>query len=159
MSNEKIIDMINKHEENIKKYGFTIHVITDDDDNFVELHTHGILQNFGNLDLQIKFVPDLTLQKAYDIITEITSIISEDGSFREFDIVRLDIDELKIEYVFRIVQEKIIELGNDTTASRTLLRIIIPDENDLYPWEDKCNPYYKEQFTDKDRRINNYILN
>ena len=137
MSNEKIIDMINKHKENIKKYGFTIHVITDDDDNFVELHTHGILQNFGNLDLQI---------------------ISEDGSFREFDIVRLDIDELKIEYVFRIVQEEIIELGNDITASRTLLRIIIPDENDLYPWEDKCNPYYKEQFTDKDIIINNYIL-
>lgn len=148
--------MKKSQEELIKKandlllgeYGWCVHCIEDNDYNIIEYHTHGLLLIFGHIDLQILSVPDLPISKAYDIINSIVSSIIDDEKFTNDDEFTIKNDDTL--YKMKMV----LENGFD----RPLLRIIIPDENNLYPWDEGVNPYYELQFTGKDMKTNNYMV-
>ena len=148
MEKEREKELREKAQKAMEDFGWYIHCVQDNDGNYVEYHTHGLLATFGHIDLQIVSVPDLSYMKAYDILTSIISSIINKEKFTNND--TLTIEEEYTLYKMKMVMEK--------EFPRPLLRIIIPDENNLYPWDNGVNPYYKSQFDGEDVEINNYMM-
>lgn len=141
-------ELIKRANEAIDKYGWYVHGVEDNDGNIAEYHTHGLLMTFGQIDLQIIPVSDLPTPKVYDIITSVvSSIICGDKYTNDDEFTIRDDDTL---YKMKMVLENEFD--------RPLLRIIVPDENNLYPWDEGVNPYYELQFTGNDVRVNNYMV-
>jgi hypothetical protein len=151
MNEQELNEYLELQKEYIKKYGYYTHsVVEDGTDELIECHTHGILRSFGNLDLQIVATPLInTPDKAKSIIERI-SVNGKYENIKDGTVIGLNID-----YKLYYATAKLIR---DEEWRRVIYRIIVADENGLYPWNDGCNPLYKNQFTDEDALNNRELL-
>lgn len=134
-----------------ERYGWYIHTVTYNEEipnmKFKEAHTHALLKNYGHLDLQIIAVPYMTIEFAKKLFDSIVTDIIADSVY------------LDSEYVWSDGHEPIIaKVVKEEGSGRMLLRLITPDVNDKYPWDDDCDPEYKKQFTEKDAEENKYLM-
>ena len=62
------VDEAIKNQKEMKdRYGFYIHSVIDDKKNkFISIHSHGLLENFGLLDVQMTHIVD-NLEKTHEL--------------------------------------------------------------------------------------------
>ena len=147
---EEIIESELKLEQD---QGYYIHKVVDDNDKLISCHTHGLLKNFGHIDLEVtlNIMPIDIAEKIlnhicreYIIPGKIRFINNKSfmltslsfGNFRRFT-VKLTKDEFGC-YVY-----KLIFYNNDKNNH----------------WGNDIDPIYKGQWTEEDEYINDKILN
>lgn len=117
-------------EEQLKKYGFYIHFVFDEErtPNYTNIHTHGIMENFNHPDLQI-CLPITDMWAKFILHTIVDKIKS--GEYFKTDVEYPDIlaDNYKVKFI------KAIE------CRREILRVILPDVNHQFD-----SPGYIDQF-------------
>lgn len=116
--------------EQLKKYGFYIHLVFDEQNmpNNTNIHTHGIQSNFNHPDLQICL--PLSKGQALSVIHSIVEKIKSGESFKT-DVEYVDI--LAKNYKLKFI--KAIECG------REVLRVILPDIDNQFD-----SPGFIDQF-------------
>jgi len=121
----------NKMDELIKKYGYVIENVMADEDGSVNYHTHGLMESFKHLDFQI-----------------VLRIKPEQANA----LIKLFVARVKSGEVFScgtnvsgIIDGEVV-LIETLESNRPVLRIILPDENGLFPGEEGCEPEYDFQF-------------
>lgn len=139
--NERIEKMM-KHEEEMKeKYGYYIHCIIDVDP--LEAHTHGLMDvGYPEVGIKLGLDPDNVHRMLNVVAQKILKkeITCSDGT-------TLQLDELcTLPVTFKLLTE-------DLTPS-IILRIIFPDVNGRFPWDEGCNQEFKKQWSLEDE-LNN----
>ena len=131
----------------IEKYGYFVHFVIDDSNNFIECHSHGILVNYGHLDIQIvksPYVKDEFIS-AKLIDSCINGIINHGFVFKHCE--RFTIDGR--EFICLLIPD---EFG------RIILRIVCSDNEGKYScFDEDCDEEYAKQFTLTDKH-NSYKL-
>ena len=112
---EEAIDMLkDKEQKSLEKYGFYIHLVSDDDYESIDAHTHGLFENYNHLDFQI------VLNLHPNIISEIFHNI--------VDLVKVGERFHDGQEMYGIIQNFKIKLFEVTESGRKVLRIILPDK-------------------------------
>jgi hypothetical protein len=129
---ELLFIMVEEFER--EEFGWKTHAVFPDgkiNPNKVNFHTHGILEKFGHLDFQvvIPLKPELVHGIFWDLVDQIIS-----GKKFEED----------KEYA-GIIKNYNVMFRNFCEGDRNVLRLIFPDENGLYPFEQGCNLAFSVQ--------------
>ena len=136
------IEKIKKMEQDMKdKYGYYVHyVIPEKEGELIDCHTHGLMETFGHKEIQIKTT--VSQKSACSFINSIVDIIR--GLEIEKSILDLDVEIAPKGFVPIKYKELKDEFGEE------LIRLIIPDRNGKYPWDEDCEESYKKQWTMED---------
>lgn len=123
-------------EYKMMKPTWTIHAVHDkkSDRNSITYHTHGIDKYIG---IELELAIDITIEDASMILNEIGYAIMDglkinDGAVL-YQILNVPVKVKKMEGVHGIGDK---------------LRIVIPDENGLFPEDEGCSPVYNTQLDD-----------
>lgn len=127
---EQIIEM---QARMMEEYGFIIHSVfpTDENDASYSHHTHGLKENFNHMDLEIAL--PLPQQLAGQIIHSMVDQIKEGASFED----KLTSDKVIMNYDVHLV--RVNEDG------REVLRVILPDPEGRFPFDEDCRDIYNRQ--------------
>lgn len=119
--------------EQIKKYGWFMHYVFNDDDYpmDVNIHTHGLDVKYNRMDLQI--VVPISKEDANEIFWIMVEKIIK-GS--KFEPLKDNIDE----DFYEIIAEYPIRLRYSNETDRVVVRIIFPDKNGNFD-----SPFAKKQ--------------
>ncbi len=152
MSNSKIDNK--KEKSNMKSnYNWQIHAIKngckcENDGDYIfdmipgaaNFHTHG-LEQYDHPDFQL--VLDYELGTAADILNALGERVRNGEKFKTGD------------YVKGIFEDCDVRLDVFEESGRDVLRVIVPDSNNIFPDEDGCNPsYYHQLYPTDDLYIN-----
>lgn len=121
-----------------KEVTWGIHAVIMDDDGNMNYHTHG-LDKYNSLELEINLNVHTNIAK--NIINTIGLDIAngkeiKDGYFDEEN------------FNCKIAIKEAIEICKDTHIDKIdhrILRIILPDDNFKFPWDDECQDFYRTQ--------------
>lgn len=132
---EKLWEMIAFEQEQLHKEGWVAHfkygTPEEQLNGLADVHTHGLSSSFGHKDLQV--VLPLEPKLIYSIFSNIVSDIKEGAIYRS------NIRNPKVLNGYDVVLKEFDD--ND----RTVLRVILPDPNGLFPDEKGCiHPYNKQ---------------
>ena len=155
---EDIDKIIEKEQEQLRKFGYYIHFINNE--KFFDIHTHGLLMNFGILDLQL-IVPYGTEYSngpefLDDFIIDFFSNMCKYAMDRNNDPL-CDNDFSNLSLPDKSTKKIKFKVVKDNDFDRMLLRVIFPDSNGKYPWDDDCDELYKLQFSTEDLAYNKRI--
>ena len=155
---EDIDKIIEKEQEQLRKFGYYIHFINNE--KFFDIHTHGLLMNFGILDLQL-IVPYGTEYSngpefLDDFIIDFFSNMCKYAMDRNNDPL-CDNDFSNLSLPDKSTKKIKFKVVKDNDFDRMLLRAIFPDKNGKYPWDDDCDELYKLQFSTEDLAYNKRI--
>jgi hypothetical protein len=123
-------DLAKREKQMMEKYGWVTHFVVDTDDNEakvstktgVDIHTHGLEENFNHPDLQIALPIDASI--AHSILTSIIDNIKEGNTYKDGDVCK---GLLKGDYKVRFQK---------VNSDRSILRIILPNkEGQIMPSE------------------------
>jgi hypothetical protein len=145
VNKENISKIGKENKDKLNKYGHVIHYVFSKKDGWNEdcsIHTHGVLELYKHLDLEIKL--PLPQNVAMGVLNGMVESIKKGVSFEN----KLISDEVLKGYDVQLVRV------ND--GSRELIRVIIPDENGKFPGDKDCKDVYKNQLDDYIK--NNKIL-
>jgi hypothetical protein len=129
----------------LKKQGWYAHIVTEDPlmPYGYNYHTHGLLESFGHLDIQV--VLNLDPRTVHSCVTNLIDQIKEGQKFQHGD---------KVDKVIRSATdiEYQVLLVNAVESGRNVLRMIFPDAaGNLEPQDmdskyghQHCNPYGEE---------------
>lgn len=120
-------------KKKIKKPTWVIHHVFDEYET--NYHTHG-LNKYGSLELEINFPIQQNL--AGHILNEIGLKIANGKKYKSNDTIE-DIVNVKL----KVIETKGVH--SDAHGDEKVLRIILPDENHKFPWDEGCNPIYQKQ--------------
>ncbi|MFC0903907.1 hypothetical protein ACFHWD_04275 [Clostridium sp. MT-14] len=137
---EAEIAVAKKRKEYISKYGYLIDCVMSDSDEIfmLDCHTHGLVDSREHLELQV-LMPDCggvreTQKVGMEIIHRCVDKIDTGEKFKENTIYT---DILDDDYYLKFLKFNI--------RKESILRLLLPDENNMLPDEEKCNPLYKYQ--------------
>jgi hypothetical protein len=124
-------------EDYSQKYGFYIHFVSDDPTvpMGVNIHTHGLYENFGHLDFQIVII--LQPKIAHSILHNLVDLVRSGKKFSSGD---------QINGIIRNFPIKFLEAKE---GNRKVLRLIFPDPQGKIDF-DEINDQYKVQYYDLD---------
>lgn len=121
--------------ENIEKYGFCIHYVSDSDSpELINAHTHGISSSFDHKDFQI--VLNLHPSVVQSIFFNLVESLKSGNRFEH---------NQKVNEIIRYFQIKLIDAVED---GRQVLRVILPDP-DGNTDKDKMSLEYARQYPEK----------
>jgi hypothetical protein len=100
----------------------------------ISIHTHGMLENYGHLDLEIKL--PIPQEVACGVLNGMAESVKDGESFED----KLISDKVLVGYDVQLVRV------NDGT--RDLIRVIIPDKNGKFPGDAGCMEGYSNQLDD-----------
>ena len=120
--------------EMINEHGFIIHYVFGYDFPLANCHTHGLLENYGHLELQI--VLAVPKEAIHGILWNLVDKIKQGKKFKDGDLIEDIIENLPL---------KAMEVRK---PNESLLRILLPDPNGKFPDDKNCDPYYAKQTTD-----------
>ena len=115
-----------------------IHYVFDNENNKTAAHTHG-LDKHGmkelevNLPLEKNQMLKLVNTVAYELVSN-NLVIDEEYYFEANTIFNCP-----------ILLKKTVPVFKSDKLGKYVLRVIFPDENGNFPWDDGCLPYYKDQ--------------
>ena len=144
-----IDEAINDEQEMKKKYGFYIHCVVNDNNNkFINMHTHGLLENFGLLDVQLSHIEN-DLEHTRDLFYKLIEIYINEKLVRlkDGDLISIGVDKY---IAIRVIRDEFMILN---------YRFIFPDPKGKYPWEEGCDRIYKSQWTKNDEKHSKRIIN
>lgn len=125
-------------KEMLEEYGWYMDVIfaEDYDEIHANYHTHGVQENFNHIDFQLvlNMDPEVANQIFFDLIND----VSNGKRFVEGK------EYSGIIEGFNIAFKEYKEMG------RSILRVLLPDENGILPTEQNCQEHYKIQLDDYD---------
>ena len=150
--------IIEKEQEQLRNFGYYIHFVNNE--KFFDIHTHGLLMNFGILDLQL-IVPYGTEYSngpefLDDFIIDFFSNMCKYAMDRNNDPL-CDNDFSNLSLPNKSTKKIKFKVVKDNDFDRMLLRAIFPDNNGKYPWDDDCDELYKLQFSTEDLAYNKRI--
>ncbi|WP_182101775.1 DUF4262 domain-containing protein [Niallia taxi] len=125
-------DKLQQQREWMEKYGWVYHYENFPGENQVaNIHTHGFEENYNHMDFQIvlKYHPDL-VQGIFNTLY--------------YHVKRGKVYESG-KYYSEVVSGYDVLMQTFEENGRELLRVILPDENGLFPQSPNCNPIYKLQ--------------
>jgi hypothetical protein len=133
---KKRIDEIKQQEEEMmKEHGWVVHYVFETEespmDGLANIHTHGLEQNFGHLDLQ--FVLPLHPNQIHPILSLIVHTIKEGNEYKEGIMYDEVLEGFPV--AFQTFHEK----------NRKVLRLLLPDANGKFPGEEGCDPMFARQ--------------
>jgi len=130
-----IEETIKREKECLKEFGWYVHSVMNDPDYpySMNIHTHGLLENFKHPDLQICLRISPTV--AHAILSGAIELIKAGRTFSDGEIVIGDIISGDLPVLFLKRQE----------CGRDVLRIIAPDPTGCIDKEN-IDPYYLEQW-------------
>ncbi|HWL22650.1 MAG TPA: DUF4262 domain-containing protein [Ureibacillus sp.] len=99
-------------------------------------HTHGVQENFNHMDFQI--VLNMDPEVANDIFFTLIDDINKGKRFEEGK------EYSDILEGFKVTFKQYREMGRD------VLKVLLPDEDGIFPTEENCDEYYKTQLDDYD---------
>ena len=143
------VDEAIKNQKEMKdRYGFYIHSVIDDKKNkFISIHSHGLLENFGLLDVQMTHIVD-NLEKTHELFWFLLNAYKSEKQIRLKDGDLIHYKEGKYACL-RIIRDEFMILN---------YRFIIPDESGRYPWDPGCDNRYKSQWNKNDEKHSKRIL-
>lgn len=114
----------------IKQYGWMAHYVPDEELP-MNIHTHGLKENFNHTDIQIvmRFRPEVAQTLLHLIVREI-----EAG--KKYETGQLYDDLFNMPFEFKKAME----------CDRLVLRMIIPDPNGFFPNDPNVEEEYKKQY-------------
>lgn len=115
----------------IEQYGWVAHGIVDD--VIPSLHTHGLPENYGHMDLEIQL--PAKIERLKEIMDEVVRHIQEGTAFHDGE-ENINVFTVPIRFV-----EK-------TEDGRKVLRVILPDPNGYFPGNPNCASGYDTQLLD-----------
>lgn len=120
--------------QTLETHGFYVHATpVPNEDFFLNVHTHGFTTSWNHPDMQIVIGIDPNISAS--ILWRCAHLIKGGEQFDgdpNVDVVNI------LEYIpVRII--------STTEDSRPVLRIILPDENNLFPGSDECDPLWARQ--------------
>jgi hypothetical protein len=127
----RIAEMHRYFESLIEKYGWASHYVPLDQYH-INYHTHGVQENYNHYDLQI--VLPLEMGTANGLAGRIIEDIKQ-GKVFEPGMVYYGYLKEGYPITFKIYSE----------CGRSVLRIILCDQNKLIPTDEGCDIYYKKQ--------------
>ncbi|EQB4340873.1 DUF4262 domain-containing protein [Clostridium botulinum] len=117
----------------IKEPTWIIHGVCDKDKDTVVYHTHG-LEEYNSLELELNL--SLEQKQAMRFLNLIGLKIANGIGFKDGD---SDNSIFNCEVFFKEVD------GIYRNGNRRMLRVILPDPNFKFPWENGCAEPYKSQ--------------
>lgn len=125
-----------QEKECMEEYGWYCHHVMHDDGypNETNVHTHGLPESFGHLDLQICL--SLPQETAHGIICSIVGFIKEGRKYSDGEVISGD-KIISGDFSLRFLKKK--ENGRD------VLRVIFPDPAGNIDYEN-IDPLYKKQW-------------
>lgn len=120
----------------IKEPTWVIHAVFDEEgegESDLVYHTHG-LNKYDSLELELNL--PLENKIAMQFVNIIGLEIANGRRLKDGDIVE---GLFNLPIAFRETK------GIFSDSEEVNLRIILPDENGLFPWDDNCSPEYKKQ--------------
>jgi hypothetical protein len=129
MNQERKITELQEKETKIKeKYGYVIHLVKHD--NYFDVHTHGVVQSLGHLELQFCINVDPNLLSA--LIKRIYNLIKDGSKFKpNHEYSDILSNNFKVKFIL-VESDK--------------LRIILPDKSGVLD-QDKMHPNFAPQYT------------
>lgn len=129
---EETMDRLQEHQrETLKKYGFYIHLVADNEYQEINAHTHGLAENYNHVDFQI--VLNLHPQVISSIFHNICDLVKSGEKFHDGQSVP------------GIIKNFNVKLFETTESNRKVLRIILPDKKGNLD-EDAMEELYAEQY-------------
>ncbi|MBP1309215.1 hypothetical protein JOD82_002235 [Paenibacillus sp. 1182] len=121
-------------EKCIQKYGFYVDLDPSEGKDQCNYHTHGVLESFGHLDLQIVFPIDPKIAGAlfHSVVDEIRKGQVFQPDVEYFGMVA----DPNMPMVFKEVCE----------TDRKVLRMLIPDRKGIVPGKQGCDPVFDVQW-------------
>ena len=127
---DKIEQMRNHFNGLIEKYGWASHYVPLDE-NHINYHTHGVLENYNQYDLQI--VLPISMGNAHGIASTIIEDMKKGVKFYE-----------DIKYV-GYLHGYYIKFRLFSECDRPVLRVLFPDKNGVMPDQKECEEGFKYQ--------------
>lgn len=127
-----------RHAELMKKHGWVVHCVTMTEEQlepWLNIHTHGLEENFGHSDLQLTLPCRLGLPPSllHGILVSIVNRIKEG--------VRLSPGE----YIEGVVRNLPVRLARKKESKRTVQRVLLPDKDGLFPGDAGCSELFAAQ--------------
>jgi hypothetical protein len=113
------------------KYGFYVHFIHDHIPQ--DYHTHGLVESFNHLDVQI--VLSIPNDIAMYILHSFVALLKKGDRFRDGDIVK-----------GILANDYDIKLWQTVETGRPVLRMLLPDKSGRFPDDSDCSLRFKNQF-------------
>ncbi|MFJ8258624.1 DUF4262 domain-containing protein [Peribacillus asahii] len=125
-------------QQMLAEYGWYMDAIFAEeyDEIHANYHTHGVQENFNHMDFQI--VLNMDPEVANDIFFTLIDDINKGKRFEEGK------EYSDILEGFKVTFKQYREMGRD------VLRVLLPDEDGIFPTEENCDEYYKTQLDDYD---------
>lgn len=133
---EKQLELINKQEqEMLNLYGWYVHYVTDfkelRDKGMANIHTHGVSETFNHLDIQV--VLPLSPEIIHPVLVKVVERIQMGETFEEHTHYRDIFFDKNVCFVIR------------EEGGRQVLRMLIPDSNGRFPFEEGCEKSFVVQ--------------
>ena len=126
------MEQMQKHfQDLIDEYGWASHYVPLDQ-YYINYHTHGLVENYDHLDLQITL--PLDMNSAQGIAIRIIEDIKKGKYF-----------EIGEKYYGYLKEGYPIEFKEYFELDRKVLRVLLCDQNKKMPNEKGCDRYYKKQ--------------
>lgn len=115
----------------IEKYGWASHYVPLDE-NHINYHTHGLMENYNHCDLQITL--PVSMEVAHGIISKMVDDIKNGLKFYE-----------GIKYTGYIKQGYDVKFMLFKECERPVLRVLLPDSKKVMPDQSGCEEIFKYQ--------------
>lgn len=116
---------------NIKLYGYQIHIAPAHDQEWANIHTHGLPETYAHLDFQVVYPIDQT--EAIQLLQRLVASVQGGVRFEN------------AQYVDGAYAARRIKLHEVTEDQRYVYRILIPDSNGRFPDDEGVEPKFQEQ--------------
>ena len=121
-----------EEQKQLDKNGWFMHYVPVEK-SIVNIHTHGMAENLHHVDLQM--VLPIEEEMAYMLFSSV-------------------IDNIKNGYTYyeglynNVIEEVNIEFKKFTENGREVLRLILPDNNGVFPDDEQCESPYHQQLVE-----------
>jgi hypothetical protein len=129
MGTDEALNLLLAHEDEIlKKYGWVAHYVADMPGKAIDYHTHGIREGHNHMDFQVVYPLDPKL--IHQMIHGLYATVKAGGVIP----VETRYSEVLQGYdvYFKVYQQ----------SGRNVLRMILPDKKNLFPFDDGCDPNF-----------------
>ncbi|MGF7535147.1 DUF4262 domain-containing protein [Bacillus mexicanus] len=132
MDNKRFQLLEAQRQEMMDNYGWvTDYVFPTEEGELANIHTHGVKENFNHMDFQIV----LTLPP--EMIQILLANLVERVKNGEQIVTEKRYDDIIENFDVYFVKQK--------EGNRSVLRMILPDDQGKFPDEKNCKPYYDKQ--------------
>lgn len=125
-----------KQEKILKEMGYIVHYVTQDEENsFVNYHTHGLEKQYGHPELQIvlPIEPSIASGIIHNVVQIIKSYTKQNKQIEDGEIL------------YKVIMNYPVKFMKKYSEGKPILRILLPDENSKFPGDIGCDAIYELQ--------------